>query len=424
MYSVTTELTDVTVISDWHGCLFYDAECSLCVAWAERFRRWLRRQKIDVLPLQAPGVAERLALSSQDLLKEMRLLTAAGQVFGGAEAVAQITRLTRWGWPLFVLSRVPGVMPLLACLYRWIAQRRNCIGGSCRRRRLGQWRGWLPLTVLPFIALIFKPALPPWGFMWMMALALFFGCKWLTWWSASGKDRRNELLTSLAYLLAWPGMDAGAFLHKKSVRKKQPLLGGCCSVIWMLFGTWLVWVGVGLVLPKHPVLAGWIGLVGLGFILHFGFFHLLALAWQRAGFDAQPIMRSPILAKSLAEFWAKRWNTAFHHLAHTYAFEPLRRGNGPKMATLFVFIISGLVHELVISLPAGSGYGLPTAYFSLQGFGLVFERTVTGRRFGLGHGLPGWLFSTAVVGGPVFWLFHPSFIHQVILPFLRQIGSF
>jgi len=293
-----------------------------------------------------------------------------------------------------------------------------CVGWAER------FRGWLLLAVLPFVALVFKPALPAWGFMWMMAFAIFLGCKWLTWWSARAKAPRNKLGPSLAYLLAWPGMNAEAFLNAKSVPQKQAPFGWCFPATQTLLGIWLVWGCAGLVHAKHPLLAGWIGLVGLAFMLHFGLFQLLALGWQRAGFDAQPVMRSPILAKSLAEFWAKRWNVAFHQLAHTYAFEPLRRRIGPKRATLFVFLISGLVHELVVSLPAGSGYGLPTAYFSLQGFGLLVERSPAGRRLGLGHSLPGWLFSTVFVGGPAFWLFHPPFIRHVILPFLSKIGSF
>ena len=421
---MNTEITDDNAIQGRRGGLLYDAACPLCVAWAERFRGWLRRHGICLLALQAPGVAERLGLSGGDLLKEMRLLTAAGRVYGGAEAVSQIARQTWWGWPLFALSRTPGVMPLFARLYRRIAQRRNCDGGACQRKPEGQLPGWLPLAVLPFVAMLFKPALPAWGFMWMVAFAIFLGCKWLTWWSARAKAPRNKLRPSLAYLLAWPGMDAEAFLNDESVPKKQALFGWCLSAAQVLFGIWLVWGGAGLAHPKHPLLAGWIGLVGLAFILHFGFFHLLALGWQWAGFDAQPVMRSPILARSLAEFWGNRWNVAFHQLAHTYAFDPLRRSIGPKKATLMVFFISGLVHELVISLPADSGYGLPTAYFLLQGFGLLVERSALGRRLGLGHGLPGWLFWTVIVGGPAFWLFHPPFIHQVILPFLRQIGSF
>ena len=86
-------------------------------------------------------------------------------------------------------------------------------------------------------------------------------------------------------------------------------------------------------------------------------------------------MQNPILATSLAEFWGRRWNTAFNELAFRFTFRPLRRMTTPVTATLLVFGLSGLIHELVISLPAGGGYGLPTIYFFIQGFGTVIERS-------------------------------------------------
>ncbi len=192
------------------GWLFYDGECSLCVAMARRFGRWLRRRGIEVRPLQASGVPERLALGRADLLKEMRFLTKAGDVFGGAEAVVRIARQTGWGWPLFALSRLPGARPLLSGGYRWIARRRKCGAGACGRGQPQPWLDWLPLAVFP--VLVLQPALPAWGFMWAMAFAIFFGCKWLTWRKACEAGAQPNLWRSLTYLLAWPGMDAGEFL--------------------------------------------------------------------------------------------------------------------------------------------------------------------------------------------------------------------
>src|SRR5205823_11085223 len=113
--------------------------------------------------------------------KEMRFLTDAGQVFGGAEAVVQIARRIWWGWPLFAFSRLPGAKPAFARLYARIAQRINWADGACRRKQPNRVLGWLPLAVLALFALNLKAVLPEWGFMWTMAFAIFFGCKWLTW---------------------------------------------------------------------------------------------------------------------------------------------------------------------------------------------------------------------------------------------------
>jgi hypothetical protein len=88
-----------------------------------------------------------------------------------------------------------------------------------------------------------------------------------------------------------------------------------------------------------------------------------------------------------------------------------------------VFVLSGLIHDLVISLPARAGYGLPTAYFVLQGVGITFERSALGRRVGLGKVLEGWIFMVLVVAAPAYFLFHPWFVVRVILPFMHAIHA-
>ena len=169
---------------------------------------------------------------------------------------------------------------------------------------------------------------------------------------------------------------------------------------------------------SEPHLAAWTALVGIVFTLHFGLFHLLALAWQAVGVRAVPIMDAPILSASLAGFWGKRWNRAFRDLAHAYVFRPLVRRYGPTPATWATFLVSGLVHDLVISVPAGGGFGLPTAYFAIQGLGHALERSPLGRRLGLGTGVRGWLFCLAVTAGPVGLLLHRPFLEHVVVPML------
>ena len=85
------------------------------------------------------------------------------------------------------------------------------------------------------------------------------------------------------------------------------------------------------------------------------------------GLHAEPIMRRPLASQSLGEFWGKRWNLGFRNLSHALVFQPLQKRFGAAAGALGAFLASGLIHDLVISVPARAGYGLPTAYFLLQG---------------------------------------------------------
>jgi membrane bound O-acyltransferase family protein len=157
--------------------------------------------------------------------------------------------------------------------------------------------------------------------------------------------------------------------------------------------------------------------------LHFGTFHLLALTWRRVGLGVKPIMQGPFASRSLSELWGKRWNLGFRTLSHTWVFQPLQKRFGTRAGTLGAFFASGFLHDLVISVPAGAAHGLPTAYFLVQGMGVIAERSKTGQRLGLGRGARGWLWTALISAGPVYVLFHPWFVMRVMVPFLRAIAG-
>jgi hypothetical protein len=282
--------------------------------------------------------------------------------------------------------------------------------------------GWLPLAVLPLTALAFCNSLPSWVFMWILSFTIYLSLKWLTWWSARLRIA-HPAWRSIAYLVAWPGMDAEAFLD---VRQRVPRPA---SSTWLrpsfetILGVILLWIVPRSLPQEQPLLRGWIGMFGLILLLHFGAFHLVALLWQSLGIKAEPIMSAPLRSRSLGDFWGKRWNLGFRQLAHELIFRPLHRKLGADAAGLLVFMISGLIHDLVISLPARGGYGLPTLYFLLQGTGITVERSRFGKRLGLGHGIRGWFFMMVFLTAPVYWLFHPWFVLRVILPFMRAIHA-
>lgn len=287
-----------------------------------------------------------------------------------------------------------------------------------------RWLAWAPLILLPALTIAFRSKLVPWAFMWLLAAAIFASCKLLTWWEASSHElAHRNWKRSAAYLLLWPGMQLREFFAVVPQKRRVPPTEWLAAIAKTVAGLGLLWIGARLISLGRPLLGGWAGMIGLVLVLHFGTFHLLALAWQHAGIPVKPIMQRPLASRSLSELWGKRWNLGFRALSHTWVFQPLQKRSGPAIATLGAFFASGLLHDLVISVPARAGLGLPTAYFVLQGCGVIAERSETGKRFGLGRGVPGRLWTTLVSIGPLYALFHPWFVMRVIDPFLRAIAG-
>jgi predicted DCC family thiol-disulfide oxidoreductase YuxK len=410
-----------------NGWVCFDAHWTLCVALARRFEPLLRRHRFELVPLQTPWVKRRLDEDASELLSEMRLLTVQGLIHGGADALVEIARHIWWAKPVYWLSLVPLARSALATGYRWVARNRTCFGGSCvagaRQKRLSvSALAWIPALVPPILAIGFGRILSDWIWMWVIAVALFIGAKWVTiirflrsgQWASPGR--------LLAYSLLWPGMDARAFCGHGLV-PSPPVDEWTLAAVKMLFGAAVLWVGVRLTGATHPLISGWTGMVGIVLLLHFGLFHFLSLLWRALGINAPPIMQSPAAATSLSRFWGGSWNAAFTDLMHEHLFKPLTRHIGSRGALVLVFLVSGALHELVISLPAHGGFGLPTIYFGTQALGLFFERSKLGKGLGLGSGRKGWCFVALVAGTPAFWLFHPVFIHNVITPMLHAIGA-
>jgi len=131
MISLASELTDGKGRRA-RGWIFYDGDCPFCMALAHRWARRLEPRGFDLAPLQDPRVQALLALPPAELLREMRVLTAAGKQFGGADAVVYLARQIWWTWPVYALARLPGMRALFRAGYRWFAARRSCSSGACR----------------------------------------------------------------------------------------------------------------------------------------------------------------------------------------------------------------------------------------------------------------------------------------------------
>ena len=128
-----TEQTETPDSESRNGWVLYDGDCSMCVRLAGRFASILRRHGFDLAPLQSPWVRSRLGSLACEPLDEMFVLSSSGDVIGGADAVVFLARGIWWAWPLYAITKLPGLMWLLAHLYRWVARNRNCFDGRCVR---------------------------------------------------------------------------------------------------------------------------------------------------------------------------------------------------------------------------------------------------------------------------------------------------
>jgi len=113
------------------GWVLYDADCGFCTRWAWRMMYFVGPRGFHLAPLQAPWVRPALKLSSDELLEELRVLTAEGAVYGGVDAMLYLAKQIPWSRPLARTARLPGVKPLLDAVYRWIARHRHTLSRTC-----------------------------------------------------------------------------------------------------------------------------------------------------------------------------------------------------------------------------------------------------------------------------------------------------
>jgi predicted DCC family thiol-disulfide oxidoreductase YuxK len=117
--------------------VLYDRDCGICTASARQLRRWDRRGRLELLPLQdaigpgtdRPDVAE--AVAGRPLLAALHVYDeATGAIHAGGDAALAIGTALPGGRVVRALAVLPPFRWAVGLGYRMIAR---------HRRRIGRW---------------------------------------------------------------------------------------------------------------------------------------------------------------------------------------------------------------------------------------------------------------------------------------------
>lgn len=283
--------------------------------------------------------------------------------------------------------------------------------------------GWLVLaTALAFVALHDASA----GVRFVvLCVGCFLALKIVVHASARAA---GEPPLSLVGWLGWSLLAVGMVPRAFAAFPGPALPGTARRIALGLLGTlagaglwWALACAQRAVAPRFAL--GFGQLVGAFLLLRFGLFPLGGGVLAAFGVDAGPVFRAPERARSLTEFWSRRWNRPFSEMLQIAVTRPVARRIGPGVALAASFVVSALLHEVTLSAPVRARYGLPTAYFALQ-LALLWTEA---RRRARGRGPESWgawgrawTLGWAVL--PAVLVFHPPFVAGVLLPLLDPRG--
>nr|ACG41736.1 wax synthase isoform 1 [Zea mays] len=159
----------------------------------------------------------------------------------------------------------------------------------------------------------------------------------------------------------------------------------------------------------------------------------IAAAGGALGMDMEPQFDKPYLASSLRDFWGRRWNLVVSDILRPSVYGPVRARAGKAPAVLATFLVSGLMHEVMIYyLTLRSPTGEMTAFFLLHGVCCIAEESCARRWMQWGWRPPprpvATLLVVVFVAGTAFWLFFPQIcregMEELLLEEWAAVGAF
>ena len=204
----------------------------------------------------------------------------------------------------------------------------------------------------------------------MVALccALLGGLKSIVYleWSSKG-GRSLGWGRYLGFSIGWFGMDPQAFARKRGRLEWK-------SHFWIGIGCVVVGTVLSLVVRSTGQTHLLLVFVPMSLGFHYGALRVLTAGWRAVGVPVRVLFRNPLLTTGLADFWAKRWNLGYSQMMARVVVRPLESFLPRPLAEGGAFLVSGLLHEVAITIPVGAGMGGPTLYFLMHGVAVKLER--------------------------------------------------
>jgi hypothetical protein len=94
---------------------------------------------------------------------------------------------------------------------------------------------------------------------------------------------------------------------------------------------------------------------------------------QLAGFDTLPLAQNVILSRTVAEFW-QRYNYRVHDWLYHNVFRAVDGRHAPVRATLAVFFVSAILHEVMFAIATSRLTGYQFLFFMVQAPAVLVSR--------------------------------------------------
>lgn len=107
----------------------YDGNCKVCGKLVKVLRTLDRRNEMEIVPSQAPGVMARFPwIPAKAYAEALQMIGPGGETWSGARAIEQILAVIPKGRLVSWLFRIPGIRTLADRFYRWFARNRYRLG--------------------------------------------------------------------------------------------------------------------------------------------------------------------------------------------------------------------------------------------------------------------------------------------------------